>query len=388
MWCGGWRIIPARAGFTTVTPDQSAPNSDHPRSRGVYSGRPTGSRRSRDHPRSRGVYMASRRLISSMMGSSPLARGLLAQEGGLLGGGRIIPARAGFTLLQSMRVMSPWGSSPLARGLRGSAAGSSSGERIIPARAGFTCSPAGWTVTPRDHPRSRGVYSSRVAFDKASPGSSPLARGLPSEKGLFDETTRIIPARAGFTHDLATVGASSPDHPRSRGVYGSPPVSRFRVCGSSPLARGLLLQPPDNTDASRIIPARAGFTRGRHEPLLKNWDHPRSRGVYNEKECVCRFIGGSSPLARGLPDTHIAGLPRNRIIPARAGFTRRRSTGPGSARDHPRSRGVYPTTVGQQGGDAGSSPLARGLRTSLSGRTLCRRIIPARAGFTYLSTVL
>ena len=200
MWCGGWRIIPARAGFTTVTPDQSAPNSDHPRSRGVYSGRPTGSRRSRDHPRSRGVYMASRRLISSMMGSSPLARGLLAQEGGLLGGGRIIPARAGFTLLQSMRVMSPW-------------------------------------------------------------GSSPLARGLPSEKGLFDETTRIIPARAGFTHDLATVGASSPDHPRSRGVYAARKVGAIMADGSSPLARGLRRVWPVPHAGAGIIPARAGFTR-------------------------------------------------------------------------------------------------------------------------------
>mgnify|MGYP001673488441 CR=1 FL=1 len=50
---------------------------------------------------------------------------------------------------------------------------------------------------------------------------------------------------------------------------------------------------------------------------------------------------GSSPLARGLPLlVHTPGL-ASRIIPARAGFTVSRSPRAVPARDHPRSRGVY-----------------------------------------------
>ena len=152
------RIIPARAGFTGNRRALPRANADHPRSRGVYvledspfSGAqgssplarglrqvscllvrwrriiparagftgmtPYGGRSDRDHPRSRGVYPRAPRDVVRTGGSSPLARGLL----------------------------SPAGPSGIRRG-------------IIPARAGFTRPrPPGrsWTT---DHPRSRGVY--------------------------------------------------------------------------------------------------------------------------------------------------------------------------------------------------------------------------------------
>ena len=71
-------IIPARAGFTATTQITMQAVADHPRSRGVYS---TPAIRSR-----------------CSAGSSPLARGLpiLQQTNQLIH--RIIPARAGFTL--------------------------------------------------------------------------------------------------------------------------------------------------------------------------------------------------------------------------------------------------------------------------------------------------
>ena len=73
-------------------------------------------------------------------------------------------------------------------------------------------------------------------------------------------TTRIIPARAGFTY----VG----DRP---GV---------RTYGSSPLARGLQPGGERRGQHEGIIPARAGFTKCGAPPSQPSSDHPRSRGVY------------------------------------------------------------------------------------------------------------
>ena len=135
---GPLRIIPARAGFTTRT-----------------------SRRRRtwtDHPRSRGVYLILPGLNMGVVGSSPLARGLRLTHDMRERAPRIIPARAGFTtaanppvsprtdhprsrgvyILQFSALDFRGGSSPLARGLRAPARLVTGGGRIIPARAGFT----------------------------------------------------------------------------------------------------------------------------------------------------------------------------------------------------------------------------------------------------------
>jgi len=56
---------------------------------------------------------------------------------------------------------------------------------------------------------------------------------------------------------------------------------------------------------------------------------------------------------------------------------------PQDFKDHPRSRGVYGARRPMVGRRAGSSPLARGLLIGVRLLRLRRRIIPARAGFTY-----
>ena len=70
------------------------------------------------------------------------------------------------------------------------------------------------------------------------------------------------------------------------------------------------------------------------------------------------------------------------IIPARAGFTDLTAGEPASPEDHPRSRGVYPALMSRCATARGSSSLARGLLTGESGTLVMTRIIPARAGFT------
>ena len=221
----------------------------------------------------------------------------------------------------------PCGSSPLARGLLGARLRRGPAGRIIPARAGFTAGSAAAPAPRRDHPRSRGVYPFSAGVCSRRAGSSPLARGLPSASTSISRPRRIIPARAGFTTSSQPPSGPCQDHPRSRGVY------HRRRCGLCPVIR--------------IIPARAGFTYGALGGAVAAPDHPRSRGVYEWVDSPLPDALGSSPLARGLPDRRRLRPGCQRIIPARAGFTETACTSARSARDHPRSRGVYPSSLGK-----------------------------------------
>ena len=196
------------------------------------------------------------------------------------------------------------GSSPLARGLQGDDSASAFPGGIIPARAGFTPWPHRPVPPHGDHPRSRGVYGSHSVF----------AAGL----------IWIIPARAGFTGRVAHRSTSRGDHPRSRGVYSGEYTVISGHAGSSPLARGLQFRVPDKPIPGRIIPARAGFTDVGESRGQSHWDHPRSRGVYGRTRPHGIPAIGSSPLARGLRVEAPYGQEESGIIPARAGFTRRR----------------------------------------------------------------
>ena len=337
------RIIPARAGFTPAGPACGAPAADHPRSRGVYG-------------------TATRPSLSTA-GSSPLARGLRGPEVGPRLPAGIIPARAGFTRSGSGRARSPrdhprsrgvyaavgaWpaasaGSSPLARGLQ----------------SGRVTSSHNW----QDHPRSRGVYRAASGRRSMTSGSSPLARGL-LDRGHYRRGRRgIIPARAGFTPVGADDSPKPGDHPRSRGVY---------------LHAGF-----EHGVRLGIIPARAGFTDYQQSIAAINADHPRSRGVYSTGITRRIQVIGSSPLARGLRRCHLSILDRSGIIPARAGFTAHRPARRPRCRDHPRSRGVYRGLIGLMPATLGSSPLARGLHGRVKSEVREYRIIPARAGFTW-----
>ena len=196
-------------------------------------------------------------------------------------------------------------------------------------------------VPEEDHPRSRGVYSDGSPADASAPGSSPLARGLHHPDFPAQARRRIIPARAGFTSGRGAASGSPTDHPRSRGVYllGLPPG--VLPGGSSPLARGLPQLLGLVHDDDGIIPARAGFTPPGLPRPGPPPDHPRSRGVYLLGLPPGVLPGGSSPLARGLRRPRRARPRMGGIIPARAGFTHVPDHRPLRRPDHPRSRGVY-----------------------------------------------
>ena len=118
-WAALLRIIPARAGFTGRDNLVQRPAQDHPRSRGVYA------------PACSAAALAA--------GSSPLARGLPTTSWTAVLMSGIIPARAGFTRVGTLRA-----------------------------------------TTKTDHPRSRGVYCGAESLVVRPYGSSPLARGLRS----------------------------------------------------------------------------------------------------------------------------------------------------------------------------------------------------------------
>ena len=213
------------------------------------------------------------------------------------------------------------GSSPLARGLRFAGELFRCVHGIIPARAGFTDDghnpgPADW-----DHPRSRGVYSGRSTYVSQHAGSSPLARGLRLGAAEADRPRGIIPARAGFTNAASATTPDRRDHPRSRGVYLTPSIRAAVIIGSSPLARGLPLANYGQELCPGIIPARAGFTISMRGSNAISTDHPRSRGVYGLDPYRPERQPGSSPLARGLLLWRVDQLAIPGIIPARAGFT-------------------------------------------------------------------
>ena len=233
------------------------------------------------------------------------------------------------------------GSSPHARGLPGPRHRHSAGGRIIPARAGFTGMIPDRPSKRGDHPRTRGVYIVTIPSGTDCTGSSPHARGLPGLYPPFDHVWGIIPARAGFTHHRVPSSEGRGDHPRTRGVYYY--YARFPgdPQGSSPHARGLPLYQPTLGFLNRIIPARAGFTPLVPHRLSSRPDHPRTRGVYPAFAVVGDGVGGSSPHARGLPTGWPVASVVTGIIPARAGFTACPYAIPYARGDHPRTRGVY-----------------------------------------------
>ena len=233
-----------------------------------------------------------------------------------------------------------------------------------------------------DHPRACGVYKTASPFRGTTAGSSPRVRGLLREHGPGGSGHGIIPARAGFTTSSPPPQAAGRDHPRACGVYLGAGFHCVDEGGSSPRVRGLHSEDYEGTVDDRIIPARAGFTcismvgRG----VLP--DHPRACGVYRGWRFSFSRAWGSSPRVRGL-QVYISFMTfTSGIIPARAGFTDRRSTSVRVCKDHPRACGVYVVSWTERTMSGGSSPRVRGLLVAGVVETALVGIIPARAGFT------
>ena len=272
------------------------------------------------------------------------------------------------------------GSSPLARGALADDHLVVSPPGIIPARAGSACRRRGSPAQRRDHPRSRGERQREPWGSRGRGGSSPLARGARPRQSSPPVPGRIIPARAGSAPRGCSGCTPTWDHPRSRGERRIRLTHTGPRAGSSPLARGAPAVHAVRVSGQGIIPARAGSASRAWWAVRHQRDHPRSRGERCSNPAPGRGGRGSSPLARGALMT----LPRTSnpqgIIPARAGSATTTSSTPGSARDHPRSRGERMGDTSVDLVVEGSSPLARGALAHVVPPRRRVRIIPARAG--------
>ena len=198
--------------------------------------------------------------------------------------------------------------------------------------------------TRRDHPRSRGKDIRSRLHWRATRGSPPLARERRTVRGVDALGSGITPARAGKTSPQIFSTTWSWDHPRSRGKDLAAAFWAVKTLGSPPLARERLVIIKVIEHLHGITPARAGKTYLPISTSTPNGDHPRSRGKDVIIGSDCEFYSGSPPLARERLRCRVLGHHRRRITPARAGKTSLTSQGDHAHRDHPRSRGKDSTT--------------------------------------------
>ena len=172
------------------------------------------------------------------------------------------------------------------------------------------------------------------------------------------------------------------DHPRACGAnFSISPVSMGRP-GSSPRVRGKRKLAGRPIQHVRIIPARAGQTRRFFHVIIRCTDHPRACGANHRRRRQQGQEGGSSPRVRGKLRRAVPMQSGLRIIPARAGQTSSSVSAMIVSPDHPRACGAnnYWNHAGSR--SRGSSPRVRGKLCWLTRWRWLIRIIPARAGQT------
>ena len=252
------------------------------------------------------------------------------------------------------------GSSPHARGTHIDSQLTHPDLRFIPACAGNTWPSASSAPSLAVHPRMRGEHTPSTVEIAMSRGSSPHARGTRCPLYALMMFYRFIPACAGNTGGGDGFHFDSPVHPRMRGEHNSDAYTEDLADGSSPHARGTPGFHILRTARERFIPACAGNTPFRSQPLRNQPVHPRMRGEHPaEREYVFSVLG-SSPHARGTRRHQEWRNGFQRFIPACAGNTARSRASISSESVHPRMRGEHFSTCANCRGKGGSSPHARG----------------------------
>ena len=112
-----------------------------------------------------------------------------------------------------------------------------------------------------DHPRGCGEHTRKQQLERPPGGSSPRMRGARMHELFELAVPGIIPADAGSTHFIITVGDVSLDHPRGCGEHWQALTKDSACSGSSPRMRGARHTLVYAAHDHWIIPADAGSTR-------------------------------------------------------------------------------------------------------------------------------
>mgnify|MGYP000900133923 CR=1 FL=1 len=231
-------LIPARAGKTNPPASRAKSSAAHPRAGG-------------ENPSMRAFTVGAR-------GSSPRGRGKRSWRPRRAWCGRLIPARAGKTLLATPQAnlgrahpraggenaqghiltRSFEGSSPRGRGKHGRSLENVLLPGLIPARAGKTTTSPRYLLASRAHPRAGGENCYPCPRQPRAGGSSPRGRGKRTVRAYRFRTRRLIPARAGKTTWKTTNLHDRQAHPRAGGENIQAAVSVVVEWGSSPRGRG------------------------------------------------------------------------------------------------------------------------------------------------------
>ena len=213
------------------------------------------------------------------------------------------------------------------------------------------------------HPRAGGENRQSDEVRRARGGSSPRGRGKLDGFSAVVVSFGLIPARAGKTRGVGFRRRFGPAHPRAGGENAMTPPARSRRAGSSPRGRGKRHHTHEVSQRGRLIPARAGKTPPRHGMRPPPPAHPRAGGENTLTTWPANGHPGSSPRGRGKPAIRLRPRNSRRLIPARAGKTRRTAPSPRGTSAHPRAGGENPGWLGPEVRPHGSSPRGRGKPT-------------------------
>ena len=274
------------------------------------------------------------------------------------------------------------GSSPRVRGKPPRLLSLLLGGRLIPARAGKTWGSSGLVYTTKAHPRACGENRACPRIRRPIPGSSPRVRGKHGRRPGGMVLRGLIPARAGKTHMILHLSNALWAHPRACGENWTNAGKELPFEGSSPRVRGKRLRTSDQDGLVRLIPARAGKTRRRRGRGGRRRAHPRACGENVKAVRRIPTLLGSSPRVRGKQHRAVKSRRGRGLIPARAGKT------PGARPDrpiqpaHPRACGENARGYTGHKPRTGSSPRVRGKHQAPQLRGQGPGLIPARAGKT------
>ena len=193
---------------------------------------------------------------------------------------------------------------------------------------------------------------------------------------------RLIPACAGKTPHRKGPDRENRAHPRVCGENAGGVNVPGVGWGSSPRVRGKQKQWTPYRPSLWLIPACAGKTHGKHVILQASGAHPRVCGEnFSHLKCG-EWESGSSPRVRGKPDRRFQRLPPRRLIPACAGKTMLTTLVNALQRAHPRVCGENRLHNDVASFRLGSSPRVRGKRLTLIFSGYPFGLIPACAGKT------